>query len=153
MKKAAKDAEDYGRAIASTVGALEDRALALEAELQNYGLTKSQIERTTVARLEEVRAMASANGATEDYLANLDREIAARKRIAEATAGVEAAEANRKAADDAAKEWQRTADNIEKALVDALMQGGKSGKEYIEGLFRSMVLRPVLQAIVSPIAS
>lgn len=152
MKEAAKDAEDYGRAIASTVGALEDRALVLETELQNYGLTKSQIERTTVARLEEVRAMARANGATEDYLANLDREIAARKRIAEATAGVEAAEANRKAADDAAKEWQRTADAIEDALIDALMEGGKSGKEYIEGLFRTMVLRPVVQAIVQPIA-
>lgn len=152
MKQAAKDAEDYGKALASTVGALENRALVLETELQNYGLTKSQIERTTVARLEEVRAMARANGATEDYLANLDREIAARKRIAEATAGVEAAEANRKAADDAAKEWQRTADAIEDALIDALMEGGKSGKEYIEGLFRTMVLRPVVQAIVQPIA-
>lgn len=152
MKQAAKDAEDYGKALASTVGALEDRALVLETELKNYGLTKSQIERTTAARLEEVRAMARANGATEDYLANLDREITARKRIAEATAGAEAAEANRKAADDAAKEWQRTADAIEDALIDALMEGGKSGKEYIEGLFRSMVLRPIVQAIVQPIA-
>lgn len=152
MKQAAKDAEDYGKALASTVGALEARAIALESELSTYGLTKSQIERTTIARLEEVRAMAAANGATEGYLATLDREIAARKRIAEATAGVEAAEANRKAADDAAKEWQRTADNIEKALVDALMEGGKSGKEYIEGLFRTMVLRPIVQAIVQPVA-
>lgn len=152
MKQAAKDAEDYGKALASTVGALEDRALALEAELSTYGLTKAEIERTTIARLEEVRAMAAANGATEDYLANLDREIAARRRIAEATAGIDAEEANRKAAQQAAEDWQRTADNIEKALVDALMEGGKSGAEYIEGLFRTMVLRPVLQAIVSPVA-
>lgn len=152
MKQAAKDAEDYGKALASTVGALEARALALEAELANYGLTKTQIERTTVARLEEVRAMAAANGATEEYLANLDREIAARRRIAEATAGIDAEEANRKAAKQAAADWQRTADNIEKALVDALMEGGKSGAEYIEGLFRTMVLRPIVQAIVAPIA-
>lgn len=152
MKQAAKDAEEYGKALASTVGALEDRALALESELKNYGLTKSQIERTTIARLEEVRAMAAANGATKDYLANLDREIAARRRIAQATAGIEAEEANRRAAEAAAQDWQRTADAIEKALVDALMDGGKSGKEYIEGLFRSMVLRPIVQAIVQPIA-
>lgn len=152
MKQAAKDAEDYSKALASTVGALESRALALEAELANYGLTKTQIERTTIARLEEVRAMAAANGATEDYLANLDREIAARRRIAEATAGIDAEEANRKAAEQAAQDWQRTADNIEKALVDALMEGGKSGAEYIEGLFRTMVLRPIVQAIVQPIA-
>lgn len=152
MKRAAKDAEGYGKALASTVGALEDRALALETELANYGLTKAEIERTTIARLEEVRAMAAANGATDEYLRNVDREIEARKRIASATAGIEAADANRKAADDAAKEWQRTADNIEKALVDALMEGGKSGKEYIEGLFRTMVLRPIVQAIVQPVA-
>lgn len=152
MKQAAKDAGDYAKAIADTVGKLEERALTLETELQTYGLTKSQIERTTVVRLEEVRAMAQANGATEDYLRNLDREIDARKRIASATSGIEVQEANARAAKDAEQEWMRTADNIEKALVDALMEGGKSGAEYIEGLFRSMVLRPVIQAIVQPIA-
>lgn len=152
MKQAAKDAEDYGKALASTVGALEDRALALEAELANYGLTKAEIERTTIARLEEVRAMAAANGATDEYLRNVDREIEARKRIASATAGIEVADANRKAAEKAAQEWERTANAIEDALIDALMEGGKSGAEYIEGLFRAMVLRPIVQAIVAPIA-
>lgn len=152
MKQAAKDAEGYGKALASTVGALEQRALALESELATYGLTKSEIERTTIARLEEVRAMAAANGATDEYLRNVDREIEARKRIASATAGIEVADANKKAAEKAAQEWERTANAIEDALIDALMAGGKSGAEYIEGLFRSMVLRPVLQAIVAPIA-
>lgn len=152
MKQAAKDAEDYGKALASTVGALEDRALALESELANYGLTKAEIERTTIARLEEVRAMAAANGATDEYLRNVDREIEARKRIASATAGIEVADANKKAADKAAQEWERTANAIEDALIDALMEGGKSGAEYIEGLFRAMVLRPIVQAIVAPIA-
>ena len=152
MKQAAKDAEDYGKALASTVGALEDRALALEAELANYGLTKAEIERTTIARLEEVRAMAAANGATDEYLRNVDREIEARKRIASATAGIEVADANKKAAEKAAQEWERTANAIEDALIDALMEGGKSGAEYIEGLFRAMVLRPIVQAIVAPIA-
>lgn len=152
MKQAAKDAEDYGKALASTVGALESRALALEAELANYGLTKAEIERTTIARLEEVRAMAAANGATDEYLRNVDREIEARKRIASATAGIEVADANKKAAEKAAQEWERTANAIEDALIDALMEGGKSGAEYIEGLFRAMVLRPIVQAIVAPIA-
>lgn len=152
MKQAAKDAEDYGKALASTVGALEDRALALETELANYGLTKAEIERTTIARIEEVRAMAAANGATDEYLRNVDREIEARKRIASATAGIEVADANRKAAEKAAQEWERTANAIEDALIDALMNGGKSGAEYIEGLFRAMVLRPFVQAIVAPIA-
>lgn len=152
MKQAAKDAEDYGKALGASVGALEDRALAVEQELATYGLTKSQIERTTIARLEEARAMAAANGASDEYLRNLDREIAARKRIAEATAGIEVEDANKKAAEKAAQEWERTANAIEDKLIDALMEGGKSGREYIEGLFRTMVLRPIVQAIVSPVA-
>lgn len=50
------------------------------------------------------------------------------------------------------EDWTRTSEKIEEVLIDALMNGGKSGAEYIEGLFRSMVLRPVLQVIVSPVA-
>ncbi len=50
------------------------------------------------------------------------------------------------------EDWTRTSEKIEEVLIDALMDGGKSGAEYIEGLFRSMVLRPELQAIVSPVA-
>ena len=145
MKQAAQDADAYGKAVASVVGPLEARAFALEAELQNYGLTQSQIERTTLARYEEVRALAAANGATQAYLSTLDREIEARRRIAEASAGLEAADANKRAAAQAAQDWQRTADAIEKSLIDALMEGGKSGAEYIEGLFRSMVLRPIIK--------
>lgn len=152
MKQAAQDADAYGKAVASVVGPLEARAFTLETELQNYGLTQSQIERTTLARYEEVRALAAANGATQAYLSTLDREIEARRRIAEASAGLEAADANKRAAAQAAQDWQRTADAIEKSLIDALMEGGKSGAEYIEGLFRSMVLRPIIQAVVQPVA-
>lgn len=50
------------------------------------------------------------------------------------------------------EDWTRTSEKIEEVLIDALMNGGKSGAEYIEDLFRTMVLRPVLQAIVSPVA-
>ena len=49
------------------------------------------------------------------------------------------------------QEWQRTADQIGQSLSDALMQGGKSAWEYIKGLFRSTVLRPIIQAIVNPV--
>ena len=51
------------------------------------------------------------------------------------------------------QEWARTADQIGQSLSDALMQGGKSAWEYIKGLFRSTVLRPIIQAIVNPFTS
>ena len=49
-------------------------------------------------------------------------------------------------------EWNKAFDQASQSLSDALMAGGKNGAEYIEGLFRSLVLRPVIQAIVAPIA-
>lgn len=83
----------------------------------------------------------------------LREQIALRKGIAQATANKEAEEANAKAAKEAADEWQRTSDQIGQSLVDALMQGGKSAAEYIKGLFRTMVLRPIIQAVVQPLAN
>lgn len=73
-------------------------------------------------------------------------------------------DAIRKATDNATKEaaqaqarvyldeWTRTTDQIGQALTNALMAGGKSGAEYVRGLFRTMVLQPVLKAVVQPVA-
>lgn len=151
-EEAARLHEAYAANVSAAIGPLEERARALEDELETYGLTEAQIQQTIIARIEEARAIAAGNGASEEHLRYLDREIEARKRIATAAQGVDVRRANDKAAREAEEAWKRTANAIEDALIDALMEGGKSGKEYIEGLFRSMVLRPVVQAIVQPIA-
>lgn len=82
----------------------------------------------------------------------LRNQIKLRKEVSSATAKKEADEANRKAAEEALREWQRTNDQIGQSLADALMQGGKSAGEYLKGLFRSMVLRPIIQGVVQPVA-
>lgn len=153
---ALKERNDLSKAYAQNVAAmldpLEKQARALEDELETYGLTEAQIQQTIIARIEEARAIAATNGASEDHLRYLDREIEARKRIATAADGLDVRRANADAAREAEESWRRTADAIEDALIDALMEGGKSGAEYIEGLFRTMVLRPIVQAIVQPVA-
>lgn len=50
-------------------------------------------------------------------------------------------------------DWQRTVDQMGQSLVDALMQGGRSVAEYLRGLFRTLVLRPVLQPAASAVSS
>ena len=60
-----------------------------------------------------------------------------------------AEEASRKAAESALKEWQKVNDQIGQSLTDALMKGGRSVAEYLKGLFRNLVLRPILQPIVA----
>ena len=50
-------------------------------------------------------------------------------------------------------EWERTADQIGQSLADALMDGGKDAAEYITSLFRTMVLKPVIEAVTRPIGN
>lgn len=113
---------------------LEERAVALERAADATGWELEAEQLRTQARL-------------------LREQIALRQGITEATAAQEAERANTEAAKKAQEEWQRASDQIGQALADALMQGGKSAAEYIRGLFRTMVLRPVIQAAVQPYAN
>lgn len=67
-----------------------------------------------------------------------------------------AAQASRAAAAASVREWQsqyqRTADNIERSLTDAIMRGGKSGLDYLKDAFRTAILTPIISPIVRPVA-
>ena len=145
---AAKQYLDYVMAIDKGVMASVEALGAGMREAEQYGLLKSQITALTVAKLDAARVSAI----TPEELAAIDAQIANYEKLIEIQRGTEAAEASRKASDDAAREWQKATDQIGQSLTDALMDGGKNGADYITGLFRTMVLRPVIQAAVSPVA-
>jgi len=104
-------------------------------------------------------------------IAQLRQEIALRQGIATVAAAKEsdaAADkaakdweaASAKAAKDAAREWERAANQIEQALTDALMRGFENGKTFganlrdtVVNLFKTMVLRPIVQAVVQPVTN
>lgn len=136
----------------AVVKSLDAQARSLEDQIDLYGMTEAQIALVNARRAEERLEIAKQNGESPRLLAALEREVELRREIAGAAGTIEARKASAAAAEQAAQDWQRTADAIEDALIDALMEGGKSGAEYIEGLFRSMVLRPIVQALVQPIA-
>ena len=57
------------------------------------------------------------------------------------------------------EEWRRSAESINSTLTDALMRGFESGKDFarnmrdtIVNMFKSLVLRPVISAVVNPVA-
>ena len=57
------------------------------------------------------------------------------------------------------EEWEKTTAEIDKSLTDALMRGFESGKGFLENfrdtavnLFKTVILRPVISAIMSPIS-
>ena len=49
-------------------------------------------------------------------------------------------------------EWKKTNDQIAQSLTDALIEGGRSFRDYLVGLMRTTVLRPIIQAVFAPFA-
>lgn len=118
------------------------------------------------AQLDDAAAMLETRGALPEVAAGY-RELAEARRKSAAQlreqSGLTIEQAQKQASIDAAKEaqqaWQRTADTIEQSLTDALMRGFENGKGFGENLrdtlvnmFKTMVLRPIIQAIVQPVA-
>jgi tape measure domain-containing protein len=112
----------------------EERAVALDRQADGTGWQEEADELRILAKL-------------------IRDQIVLRKGAASAAAGQEVSAANEKAAQDALADWQRTADQVGQSLADALMQGGKDAAEYITSLFRTMVLKPVIEAVTRPIGN
>ncbi len=160
LKKSQEDSrrimEDYARAEQDVVADAIRAAGAAEEQLRTYGLLKSQIEELKLAKLEEARISMAAAG---EELEAIDARIAAQKRLIAATQGLEAKEAAAKGAQEAAEAWEKTADQIGDALTNALMRGFEDGKGFADNfkatlvnMFKTMVLRPVIQAVLSPVS-
>lgn len=120
-----------------------------QLETQLIGQTE-QVRRVAIEHLQielELRRQIEAINANSGFdQAQRDREIT-RARAAAARASLNAEQKV------ALEEWTKTSEQIGQSLTDALMQGGKSAWEYIKGLFRSTVLRPIIQAVAAPLTS
>lgn len=118
---------------------------ALLANIQHEGallrMTAEEREFANAMRELENLGVERGTAAWEAYADALRKAIGERGAIRD---GVEAAK-------EFEAEWSRTADQIGQSLSDALMDGGKSAAEYLKGLFRNLVLRPLLQPITTGI--
>lgn len=132
----------------------EEEAVTLSTAL-NISLAEA-VERVAVARLREKQA--GFYEGSEGY-EQIEREIEARLKLADLVAGKAARDASIKAAKEAQDAWQRTADDINRSLTDALMRGFESGKDFAQNLrdttknmFGTLVLRPIISAVMTPVA-
>lgn len=149
-----------------------DTAAQLEATAR-MGLSKEAIADLDAAKLEmlatdlELQAIKAMDRNLDEQTysalkqqAEAYRELAAAKKAgATKEMALDLEKANREAAKKAADEWERAAADIERALTDALMRGFESGKDFAENLiaslknmFSTLVLRPVISAVMSPVA-
>jgi hypothetical protein len=138
---------------------VRDRAQSLEDEEQaaalaarsNISLAEA-IEQVAIARLQERRGRLNDSAEGQAAAADIDREIAARQRLAAAIAGKSQRESAEKSAQELQQAYVRAYDEISSGLTDAIIQGGKSAADYIKGLFRTLILRPLLEPFVRPVA-
>ena len=143
--QAAKAAEDR-------VKSLETEEAALQiSESMNVSLAQA-VEMVNIAKLKERQIDAMGN---EDAVAAIQTEIEAREKLVKLIGSKEARDASTRAAEKAATDWQRAADKIQDSITDALMRGFESGKSFAQvlkdtvvNMFKTMVLRPVIQGIV-----
>jgi tape measure domain-containing protein len=143
----AKIWQDYQDTAARTIENAEQEAAKNEELARTFGMTKAAIEAQELARLQEQLAQRASLGLTLDEIATLEQLIAAKKRNAVALGSLEQSEATKKAADDMAAEYKRASEQIGQSLTDELMRGGKSAAEYLQDLFRTVVLRPMLAPV------
>ena len=149
----------------------------LREQNEAIGLSKEALDALTLSRQDAAIAQAELNlinetsqGVDAARIIQLEREISLLKQRRELTAAGQTAtaaadaqktarEAAEKSARDAAAEWQKASDQIQQSLSDALMNAFMAGKGFgktfvasVKSMFNSMVLRPVISAIVSPVS-
>lgn len=145
-----RDATEQGiRALeARTQGLADEEQAAAVAASANVSLAEA-IEMVALARLREQRARLQDGS---DAAQSVEREIAARGRLLQALAGKASRDAAAKSADEFQRAYESRYGELSQGLTDALIEGGKSAADYLRGLFRTLVLRPLFEPIVRPIA-
>ena len=115
------------------------REMVENIKFETAALTMTNAERTVAIALRDLERQGIVEG-TEAYRAYAEQ-------IREAVLNKDAVEASIAAQKEIEDEWKKTTDQMGQSLTDALMQGGKSVAEYLKGLFRTLVLRPIIQPI------
>lgn len=150
----AANSAEYTAELDRQVLSAYEAAAAAEEQVALYGLSQVQIAELTLTRLEDARAQALMTALTLEDVRALDAQIAAQKRVVEATRTIDTRNIARESAAEAAREWQNAATKIEDMLTDALMRGFESGKGFGENLadsivnmFKTFVAREIAKAI------
>lgn len=122
-------------------GLRSGREIVEQLEFEAKALRMTNTEREIAIRLRQLEAAGLKVGSRE-------YEIMA-ERIRSAVVGRDLVQASIDAQNAIREGWAKTSDQMGQSFINALMQGGQSVKEYLEGLFRAMVLQPVLAPVGS----
>jgi len=162
---AAKQAQSEAKRVAEerlrNIKAIEDEIAQLKFDTEALGMNNVQKEQAVFlqklqnagikegsdewAKYADAHTAALLDQQTMQSIIDSNKKIEDERKKAE-----EKANADRlKAEQDFADEIKGINNQIGQSLTDALMQGGLSAKEYLVNMFKTMVLRPLLQPIIT----
>lgn len=125
----------------------KERAALYEDEKKLSGLTNLERAKIVATRQIELKLAKELAAINQRDLSDAQKhELSLKAR--EAAAIDSSAAVNKVIQDDATQ----SANHIQQSLTDALMRGGKSGADYLKDLFRTMVLRPTINALMAPVS-
>lgn len=162
----AKAQEDYVKALKATdykvfnehtdelLRSAQEQQKLYQDELQLSGLTAVERAKIVAQRAIELKYAKELDALNKSSLSD-DQKETQRLKLHEAKR-TESAAASSKAIQ---AEYDRVSQQIEQSLTDALMRGFESGKGFAEvlrdtvaNMFKTLVLRPIVSAIVNPVA-
>ena len=152
--------------VQKTTDALIKQVATQRDHVAALGLTKDAVAELEAAKLREQATSKDrlATVADEiDFSGELGNQYRAQAQALRDLAALKTEGAYKQIAIDdakkAAEEWKKTADKIESSITDALMRGFESGKDFaanlrgtVVNMFKTLVLRPIVSAIVNPVA-
>jgi hypothetical protein len=145
---------------------LEGRLAQLKREGEEIGLTNDQLRALTISRIDDEIRQKEQTLATYENIEGMETQaalmrsqIALLNQIRDQTASNQTAQGIADQAKKASDEWARAAQSIEQSLTDALLRGFESGADFAANLrdtlvnmFKTLVLRPIIQAVLAPVA-
>lgn len=171
--KERKKAEEESRKAIDNFVASEQRRIAsirqgtqqIIEETEQIGLSKEALAELEVQKLrnqalnlEELAVKQELYGVDQTRVEQIRAEARALRERADAIAGragaqvaEETRKANEQAARDAYNTWRDTIDDISRALADGIIDGGKSAARALQDIFNRLVLRPIIQAALTPL--
>lgn len=159
VRKIERHTTDAELAMLSYVSAIENDLRARERETAAINMTVEQLEAAEIARQAEIRDVRLMTGWGEKAIEIYEREAAAIRNRNAALRTKETQESVRQGLQQMAEEGSRQMEQIGDSLTDALFRGfeagesfGKNFAETLRNTFRTLVLRPVIQAIMAPVA-
>lgn len=164
LKETADENLKFAEAAFSAADAAEEQTRQQLLANQAIGLTGTALADLEAIRLrdaaaEKTRQAAIMDGIDPGIAESYRRQAAALQGLADAKQAGAAKQVLADANQEAQEAWKKTASQIEQSLTDALMRGFESGKDFgqnlvdtLQNMFQTLVLRPVIQAIVNPVA-